>query len=107
MTCKDCIHYNTCVIVEHRVDEDEDHLSEFGCENFINKNDVMEVVRGEWIDNHCSICGMTPLGEEFWEHLDLEPPKFEYYMNYCPECGIKMDKKKMEYKNYILKDKTK
>lgn len=49
---------------------------------------------------------MTPLGEELWEHLDLEPPKFEYYMNYCPECGTKMDKKKMEYKNYILKGKT-
>lgn len=69
--------------------------------------DVVEVVHGEWIDNHCSICGMTPLGEEFWEHLDLEPPKFEYYMNYCPECGAKMDKKKIEYKNYILKDKIK
>lgn len=46
MTCKDCIHYNTCVIVEHRVDENEDHLSEFGCEDFINKNDVVEVVHG-------------------------------------------------------------
>jgi len=46
--------------------------------------------KGHWIDNHCSICGMTPLGEEIWEHLDFDPPKFEYYMNYCPNCGAKM-----------------
>jgi hypothetical protein len=47
--------------------------------------------KGRWIDNHCSICGMTPLGEEIWTHLDLDPPKFEDYMNYCPECGAKME----------------
>ena len=57
-------------------------LEEQGC--------LIELKQGRWIDNHCSICGMTPLGEELWEHLDLDPPKFENYMNYCPECGAKM-----------------
>ena len=47
--------------------------------------------KGQWIDNHCSVCGITPLGEEIWTHLDLDSPKFEYYMNYCPNCGAKMD----------------
>ena len=89
MTCKDCIHYNTCVIVEHRVDENEDHLSEFGCEDFINKNDVVEVVHGEWAKNGwnnytCSNCGHQYVGHgaSDWKH--------------CPDCGAKMDKKKIE-----------
>mgnify|MGYP003418388711 CR=1 FL=1 len=46
--------------------------------------------KGQWIDNHCSVCGMTPLGEEIWTHLDLDPPRFENYMNYCPNCGAKL-----------------
>ena len=82
MTCKDCIHYNVCVIVEHRVDEDEDHLSEFGCEDFINKNDVVEVVHGEWTELYrCSICGRYSL---------------DCGRDYCSNCGAKMDGKKVE-----------
>lgn len=34
MTCKDCIHYNVCVIVEIKPD-DEDYFTEFGCEDFM------------------------------------------------------------------------
>lgn len=48
------------------------------------------VRHGEWKDNHCTACGMTPLGEELWQHLDVEPPKFEYCMRICPCCGAKM-----------------
>ena len=44
MTCKDCIHYDVCVIVEHS-DEDYDHYTEYGCEDFKNKADFVEVVR--------------------------------------------------------------
>lgn len=45
---------------------------------------------GEWIDNHCTACGETPLGEELWEHIDGEPPRFERCIDYCPCCGAKM-----------------
>lgn len=96
MTCKDCIHYNVCVIVEHRVDEDEDHLSEFGCEDFINKNDVVEVVHASWVERKeifyesegqvdaigCSNCGKSQ--------------RIYYRTKYCPNCGAKMDGKKVE-----------
>ena len=46
MSCKDCIHYDVCVIVEHS-DTDYDHYSEYGCEDFKNKADFVEVVRCE------------------------------------------------------------
>lgn len=91
MTCKDCIHYNTCVIVEHRVDENEDHLSEFGCEDFINKNDVVEVVHGEWIkadsmplSAKCSECNCWITRHTIKEN----------WFRYCPHCGAKMNKKR-------------
>ena len=46
---------------------------------------------GRWVDNHCTACGKTPLGEELWEHLDVEPPRFELCFPICPNCGAKMD----------------
>ena len=44
MTCKDCISYDVCVIVEHS-SEEYDHYTEYGCEDFKNKADYVEVVR--------------------------------------------------------------
>ena len=45
---------------------------------------------GRWVNNHCSVCGMTPIGEEIWEMLDITPPKYERCMDYCPNFGAKM-----------------
>ena len=52
--------------------------------------DVVEVVHGEWIEHddalvsgHCSVCG--------WESIICETDVIG--MNYCPNCGAKMDKK--------------
>lgn len=44
----------------------------------------------EWIDNHCSACRMTPIGEETWTRHGETPPRFELFMNFCPNCGAKM-----------------
>lgn len=52
--------------------------------------DVLPVVRGRWENNHCSACGMMPMGEEIWECCDFAPPKFEWFMNFCPNCGADM-----------------
>lgn len=54
--------------------------------------DAVEVVHARWVDNHCTVCGMMPMGDELWEHLDVEPPKMEFFMDYCPCCGAKMDR---------------
>ena len=53
--------------------------------------DVTPVRHARWVDNHCTACGMMPMGDEMWKHLDLEPPLFERFMDYCPNCGAKMD----------------
>ena len=57
--------------------------------------DAVPVVPARWVDNHCTACGMMPMGEEQWEHLDLTPPRMEFFMSYCPCCGAKMDAKEV------------
>ena len=54
--------------------------------------DVAPVRHAKWVDNHCTACGMMPMGDEMWKNRDFEPPLFERFMDYCPNCGAKMDK---------------
>ena len=53
--------------------------------------DVAPVRHAKWVDNHCTACGMMPMGDEMWKNLGFEPPLFERFMDYCPSCGAKMD----------------
>lgn len=53
--------------------------------------DAVPVVHARWVDNHCTACGMMPMGDEMWEHLDETPPRMEFFMSYCPCCGANMD----------------
>ena len=53
--------------------------------------DVAPVRHAKWVDNHCTACGMMPMGDEMWKNRDFEPPLFEWFMDYCPNCGAKMD----------------
>ena len=53
--------------------------------------DVAPVRHAKWVDNHCTACGMMPMGDEMWKNYDCEPPLFERFMDYCPSCGAKMD----------------
>lgn len=46
--------------------------------------------KAEWVDNHCTACGMTPIGEETWTRHGDTLPKFEYFMSFCPNCGASM-----------------
>ena len=62
-----------------------------GCIVAMPPADVMPVRHGRWVDNHCTACGMMPMGDEMWELCDFEPPRFEKFMDYCPNCGAKMD----------------
>lgn len=58
--------------------------------------DVVEVRHARWKDNHCTACGMMPMGEEMWDSCEFAPPKFEFFMDFCPCCGAKMDGGKTE-----------
>ena len=53
--------------------------------------DVAPVRHAKWVDNHCTACGMMPMGDEMWKNYDCESPLFERFMDYCPSCGAKMD----------------
>lgn len=44
MTCKDCIHYDVCCIVENSANKNDDYLTEFGCNDFV-ANDEVEKLR--------------------------------------------------------------
>ena len=73
-TCKDCVHYDICIF-HHKGNENKD------CVRFKNKADVVEVRRGHWINDICSVCG-----------VDLGIYGIDWF-NYCPFCGAKMDGK--------------
>ena len=85
MTCKNCLHYDVCVIVEHSTRDDEDYLTEFGCEDFKDRANWREKKRGRWIwvNNHweCSVCR----GSRFHDlMLGLDAA-------YCGHCGAFME----------------
>lgn len=68
----------------------DDMLDDVEC--FQPAADVAPVRHGRFVDNHCTACGMMPMGDEMWEICDFEPPRFEKFMDYCPSCGAKMDR---------------
>lgn len=98
--CKNCFHLQVCAnVLKNQLFIREKMLKEENpkCEHYISTADIVEVKHGEWIDNHCTVCGKTPLGEELWEHLGFCPPNFAFCMDYCPCCNAKMDLKKVRY----------
>lgn len=58
--------------------------------------DAVEVRHGEWVDNHCTVCGMQPIGDEVWTSIGLTPPIFKYCLSFCPCCGARMDGERRE-----------
>ena len=39
------------------------------CIRYIDAVDVAPVRHGRWVDNHCTACGMMPIGDEMWKNL--------------------------------------
>ena len=74
MGCKSCIHVKVCVAYQPSE-------TELTCGEFINKDDVAEVARGQWNKSilaqdffRCSECGAV------WNRT----------FPYCPNCGARM-----------------
>ncbi len=82
MTCKDCIHYDVCVIVEHQLREDEDYLTEFGCSDFKPKSRYIELpcAVGDTMYKLCSVNSNIKIGQ-FWDGIKVE--------NNCDRCGYR------------------
>lgn len=83
--CGECNSYNGVLC---RACEFDDAMSLF---EDAPAADVVEVRHARWKDNHCTACGMMPMGEEIWDSCEFAPPKFEFFMDFCPHCGAKMD----------------
>ena len=84
--CKNCLHDGVCYMQEV-CNDIEQQLKDFGCDNFKDKADVVEVRHGYWIsgwDTVCSVC-----------KIDVDVYDVERF-NYCPNCGAKMDGKEVE-----------
>ncbi len=84
--------HGDCSMCEYRYadKECEKHISGLVADHLL-ANDVIVQSEGEWVDNHCTACGMTPIGDEAWTEIGLTPPKFECFMSFCPCCGAKMN----------------
>ena len=84
-TCKDCIHYEVCVIIGNSVSGDEDYLTEFGCEDFKDRTKWTEKRFATWVWNgkhwECSRCRNTRFHDLV---LGLDAA-------YCGHCGAFME----------------
>ena len=89
--CKDCIHYEIC---DPYVSPNESFPEvEGGCTAFRDKGDWVEVRHGEWQTSDkpyayyewkCSVCGFDE-----YRHT-VRNGKYKI-MNFCPNCGAKME----------------
>lgn len=89
LTCRDCIHYDVC---DYHITEMTTMTIAECSHEFKNKADLVEVKHGEWIEKEeiygdvyytCSNCNND------WTTIDGTPQ--ENFMNFCPNCGAKMD----------------
>lgn len=80
--CCNCLYYKACLYNGEYIPTP--------CRLYEDKASYRKQIEGRWVDNHCSICGMTPIGEETWERHGETPPRFELFMDYCPICGARL-----------------
>lgn len=90
-TCKDCIHYKVCYGA---------NISMI-CKRFKNKADFQEVKHGHWvlIDNKVFEHGFIERKGKTWKCTncgEARKTRTNPDMNYCPNCGAKMDGGKNE-----------
>lgn len=95
MTCEACIHFAVCDkqrITNHKI-------SKSVCKHFKGKTSVQEVRHGKWekIEKENVWGKMTPVLRcsvcKKWKTRNLG---IDFPFDYCPNCGAKMDEKKIE-----------
>lgn len=87
MRCETCVHCETCFLHEVINDRSE-HVKEYGCEDYINKHDHVEVVRCK----NCLYCLKSDKTNRYfctYHGKDMEV----YLDDYC-SCGVKIQKGK-------------
>ena len=94
-TCKDCFHYEACIDFSKIINAAMD--VESGCDHFIDRSKVKEVVHANWISEDgvicCSHCGVPGNAVRGYEMMVCTGDEWvsKDKTNYCPNCGAKMD----------------
>lgn len=87
--CIKCFHFQVCAqVMKNQLFIRSVMLKEENpkCEHFIPAADVVEVKHGEWKqDGIAAVCGVCQ------SYIVIE--QYEKELNYCPNCGAKMDGK--------------
>lgn len=81
-TCRDCFHYDVC---DYHITEMTQMTVNECPYKFVNKADVVEVRRGEWLPQ--KLCGEDIV--DCSECKTIGSPQWKW----CPVCGAKMDGK--------------
>lgn len=94
MTCKNCLHFDVCYIVEHYGADPHEEGAEHDCEQFKDRSRYVVREKGEWDDTgrflfadgslaiRCNLCGAA-LHQDEWD---------KYNWHFCPNCGADMRK---------------
>lgn len=87
MTCKDCVHYEVCYLIETYGADDTEI-----CNLFKNKADFVDVKYGEWrISNRKEVCICSNCKKAVpFVLICTEPHKVGF--DFCPHCGADMRK---------------
>lgn len=84
--CEKCIHGDICA--DRNCHDEDDERAMTYCDDFINKDDVVEVKHGKWIDKFINLYGTKKFIGFRCTSCDLTN---DCKSNYCPNCGAKMD----------------
>lgn len=87
MTCKDCLHFDVCYMIEHYGADIHEENAENDCHQFKDSSNYVVREKGEWVltdarfaEMSCSLCGFTYYGEYDKECMS----------DFCPQCGSDM-----------------
>ena len=97
MTCKDCLHFDVCYIVEHYGADIHEEGAEHDCKQFKDRSRYVVREKGEWIGEgdgyadgeivydvwYCSECNHC---------IDDGTDDPAQLPNFCPNCGADMRK---------------
>lgn len=91
-TCKECLHFEMCYIIEGNPWEGDVDGVENDCYGFKDKTKYVEQKHGRWEiihdDYDCEMMQCSCCGAEFY---DGDNDTVDSLHNCCPNCGAKMD----------------
>lgn len=95
MTCKDCLHYGVCYIVENYGDEEANVDGvETDCNEFADRSRYVVREKGEWVDHGVRDWRCPKCGEKIKKVRNVDGYCYDDKPNFCPNCGSDMRRRK-------------